>query len=160
MRFVTIGAGNLRTRRIWPIAPYNRNKFELNLMHTIRRRRTRTVSSVLGAFVLVWASMMLQPCLMAMDLSPVDHCPHCPQQDIQPPCHESESACTFIDSIDYDGRTASVDLNELLPALAVVIDRLPDAALLVPPDTPGSQRHPTRWPDRPPFNILHCVFLI
>ncbi len=135
----------------------------MNLLQAIRKRRRRWVSQVMGLLGVVWLSMVLQPCLMAADMGGMDgmggDCPHCPTPMTQG-CGSS-GECTYIDRVDYDGRTPHVkpandlpDQNpELFGALATPIPLPGEVCATGPPSGAGPDL-PT-----PPLNILFCVYL-
>jgi len=130
-------------------------------MTTLRKRKTRAARTALGAFMLVWLSMMLQPCLMAQDMTPEHDCPHCPAQNLEEPCHVSEAPCTFIDSYDYDGRAPQKLFDDNQPDYQALLSTTPR---VLRPSTPmptslrGNGNPPVEH--RPPLNIINCVFII
>ncbi len=136
----------------------------MNLLQPIRKRSRRWVPRVLGPLAVVWLSMVLQPCLMAaemdgqMDGQMDGDCPHCPTP-MQQDC--AAGACTYVDRVDYDGRTPQVKLANVQPddhpvlLSALEIDLpLPTGACSTgpPPDV-------TSDPTSPPLNVLFCVYL-
>ena len=84
----------------------------MSLIARIRRSAPTLARIHLALFALVWLSVVIAPCAMAMQLQTVDHaheCPHCPPR----PCHEVEpEQCEAPDSIDTPrlGETQQVDL--------------------------------------------------
>lgn len=131
-------------------------------MTTLYKRKTGAAGTALGAFMLVWLSMMLQPCLMAQDMAPDHDCPHCPTQSLEQPCHvDEEPACTYIDGYDYDGRTPHSAFADAPHEAPVLIDELPDLARQLLPDEWRTCSDPgALTSSRPPLNILNCVFII
>lgn len=122
-------------------------------------RRRRTVMSTVAMFVVVWANMALQPCLMAAaPMLPAEHehgdCPHCPEGSH----HVSDDGprCSFIEDFDFDGRSPSLpDLPVALPAPAPdwLFTSLDSDRVLPAPPSGALVR------DGPPLYLRHCVFL-
>ncbi len=88
------------------------------------RRSAATLSRVnLALFALVWLSIVVAPCAMAMSLAaevPEHDCPHCPPK----PCHEvAPEQCDEPDGLDWP-RLADPTQSVLLPAT--------EAALFIP----------------------------
>jgi hypothetical protein len=162
----------------------------INLLEPMRRHHRRGVPSLMSMLAVVWLGMVLQPCLMAAEMSAemaaempahmsmpanaempahigmpahmempadMDDCPHCPvpmQQDC------GAGACTYVDRVDYDGRTTYVkiaiqhlDDGAVLAGAAPVLERPKDACTTGPPTATADI--PT-----PPLNMLFCVYLI
>lgn len=72
----------------------------MNVLHRTRRL-SGTLSRVnLALFVLIWLSIVVAPCAMAMQAgakAPEHDCPHCPPN----PCHEEVSEdCDAPDTLD------------------------------------------------------------
>ena len=136
----------------------------MNLLQPIRERRRRWVPRLMGTLAVVWMGMVLQPCLMAaemhggMDGGMDGDCPHCPTP-MQQDC--GAGACTYVDRVDYDGRTPQVKLANvqpddhpvLLPTLEIVLP-LPTGACSTGPPPDATSDLPT-----PPLNVLYCVYL-
>ena len=106
----------------------------------------------------VWLGMVLQPCLMAAEMpANMDDCPHCP---MPMPEDSGAGACTYVDHVDYDGRTPHTKLvneqaDDHVVFLAAATDfQLPKHACGTGPPTAALDL-PT-----PPLNVLFCVYLI
>ena len=136
----------------------------MNLLQPIRKRSRRWVPRVLGPLAVVWLSMVLQPCLMAaemhggMDGGMDGDCPHCPTP-MQQDC--GAGACTYVDRVDYDGRTPQVKLANVQPddhpvLLATLETDLP---LLTRACSTGPPPDTTSDLPTPPLNVLYCVYL-
>ena len=132
----------------------------MNLLQPIRKRSRRWVPRVLGPLAVVWLSMVLQPCLMAaeMDGQMDGDCPHCPTP-MQQDC--AAGACTYVDRVDYDGRTpylrlanAQPDDHPVLFATLATGLPLPADACSTGPPSDATSNLPT-----PPLNVLFCVYL-
>ncbi len=136
----------------------------MNLLQPIRERSRRWVPRLTGALAVVWLGMVLQPCLMAaemhggMDGGMDGDCPHCPTP-MQQDC--GAGACTYVDRVDYDGRTPQVKLANVLPddhpiLLATLETDLPQlkSACSTGPPPDATSDLPT-----PPLNVLNCVYL-
>lgn len=133
----------------------------MRTLDTLRERKNRLAYAVLGAFLLVWFGMVLQPCTMAMEIVSDHDCPHCLEQAVEQPCHVSESSCTYIDSYDYDGRSTSLELEDAFDNIPVVIyTLLVDVRWMVSPDPVYDIGDSTVSILRPPLTLLNCCFLI
>ena len=125
-------------------------------MHRLRRHRRTLASLAASLFLVVWGSMAVAPCLMAAEAVAGEDCPHCP--DV-PPCHEStDTACTYVDGYDFDGRDPSPGFKDpRLTALAVSAEpvTLPGSGALVP--VVGNPRPPD--PSGPRIHLRNCVLL-
>lgn len=122
-------------------------------MHKLRRHKQSFASLAASVFMVVWLSMALAPCLMALGATPAaaaEGCAHCP--DAPPPCHDDgATTCTYVDGYHYDGRDMSVALKDVRlavipvamePAAAEPAGRFaePDA-FPAPPDPGGPRLH-------------------
>jgi len=95
----------------------------MSVMHRIRRY-VRFLARINAAlFALVWLSIVIAPCAMAMQAGaamPEHDCPHCPPK----PCHEVEpDDCDAPDSLDSPrlaDKTNSLDLLHLRPVLRAI----------------------------------------
>ena len=136
----------------------------MNLLQPIRDRSRRWIPRLTGMLAVVWLGMVLQPCLMAAEMDGGMHggmdvlCPHCPTP-MQQDC--GAGACTFVDRVDYDGRTPQVKLaNAQLddhPVLFATLETgvpLPTGACSTGPPPDATSDLPT-----PPLNVLFCVYL-
>ena len=72
----------------------------MNVLHRIRRHSGSLSRGSLALFVLVWLSIVIAPCAMAMQagMPTTGHdCPHCPPR----PCHEmTPQDCDAPDALD------------------------------------------------------------
>ncbi len=136
----------------------------MNLLQPIRKRSRRWVPRVMGPLAVVWLSMVLQPCVMAAEMGGAmggqmdGNCPHCPTP-MQQDC--AAGACTYVDRVDYDGRTPYVRLANAQPddhpvLFATLATGLPLAtgACSTGPPLDSTSALPT-----PPLNVLYCVYL-
>ena len=136
----------------------------MNLLQPIRNRSRRWVPRVMGPLAVVWLSMVLQPCVMAAEMGGAmggqmdGNCPHCPTP-MQQDC--AAGACTYVDRVDYDGRTPYVRLANAQPddhpvLFATLATGLPLAtgACSTGPPLDSTSALPT-----PPLNVLYCVYL-
>ena len=140
----------------------------MNLLQPIRKRSRRWVPRVMGPLAVVWLSMVLQPCVMAAEMGGAmggqmggqmdGNCPHCPTP-MQQDC--AAGACTYVDRVDYDGRTPYVRLANTQPddhpvLFATLATGLPLAtgACSTGPPLDATSALPT-----PPLNVLYCVYL-
>ncbi len=132
----------------------------MNLLQPIRRRSRRWVPRVMGPLAVVWLSMVFQPCLMAAEMGGQmgGDCPHCPTP-MQQDC--AAGACTYVDRVDYDGRTpqvrlanAQLDDHPVLFATLTTGLPLPTGACSTGPPSDATSDLPT-----PPLNVLFCVYL-
>lgn len=151
----------------------------MNLLATIRQRKTPWARSVLGLFVVVWLNMALQPCAMAFggsDNHGRSHCPPAQTEEISShsanavdesdpsvtPCKTSAAQCAFVDDFNYDGRVIEVKVKDepsdeplgmATPIPVVVLD---DSLIAKPGIRDGS----VFSGDPPLLNVLYCVYLI
>jgi hypothetical protein len=93
---------------------------------------------------------------MAAEAVAGESCPHCPDA---PPCHEgSDTACTYVDGYDFDGRDPSSALKD--PRLAVLPVSVEPVALaprgIAAPAV--SDAHPPD-PSGPRIHLRNCVLL-
>ena len=86
----------------------------MNIMHRIRRSSSTLSRVNLALFVLVWLSMVVAPCAMAMQAGatmPEHDCAHCPPQ----PCDEvAPQDCDAPDSLDSPRLSDKTNLPDLL----------------------------------------------
>ena len=136
----------------------------MNLLQPIRQRSRRWIPRVMGPLAVVWLGMVVQPCLMAAEMDGAmggqmdGNCPHCPTP-MQQDC--AAGTCTYVDRVDYDGRTpyvrlANAQLDDhpvLFATLATGLPRRTGACSTGPPPDATSDL-PT-----PPLNVLFCVYL-
>jgi hypothetical protein len=109
---------------------------------------------------IVWLSILMQPCLMAMDHEQ-HNCPHCP-----PPIHEDCAGggtiedCGYLKGLDLDRRVSKTKFGEgsedLQPALISTCE-LPQFALVSVAH--GNFPKSAAAPPGPPLNVLFCVYL-
>jgi len=133
----------------------------MNSIATSRRNRQIWGRRVLGVISLIWLSVFVQPCVMAMV---EDHkCPHCPPTEMRttPPCEmTSQPDCVFDVQLNADSRTPLKvkDLPE--NPIPMTVDAW--QPLL---ETSDQSRHSLlRDPivlhsSGPPRHLLFCVFL-
>ncbi|MBS3744860.1 MAG: hypothetical protein KGY48_10955 [Wenzhouxiangellaceae bacterium] len=95
----------------------------MNILHRIRRCSGTLARVNTALFVLVWLSIVVAPCAMAMQagVSAPDHdCPHCPPR----PCHEvAPEDCDAPDSLDSPRlaeKTNALELLHLRPVAHVI----------------------------------------
>lgn len=124
------------------------------LLHTIRRNLPRLGRFHAALFVVLWATMVASPCVMAMQgkAEPVmaHDCPHCPPK----PCHESTTS-PDCDETDPADRLRTIDGSQLvlaLPAGAPDETSPTPAARAAPPGTQVRNR------DGPRPHLLHVRF--
>lgn len=124
------------------------------LLHTIRRNLPRLGRFNAALFVLLWATMVATPCVMAMqgELEPIaaHDCPHCPPQ----PCHSS-TAPPDCDEPEPADRLRSLDASQHVLVLPIdTIDALASAPLVrvAPPYERARSR------DGPRAHLLHVRF--
>jgi len=89
---------------------------KIMILHRLRRNLPRLARVHAALFVVLWATVVATPCVMAMQAEPpamAGHdCPHCPPQ----PCHDLAISpdCDHADPAD---RTRSVDPGQFVVAL-------------------------------------------
>lgn len=111
------------------------------------RRRSDSLSRFgLGAFVLVWLSIVTAPCVAALAVdSCADHdCPHCPPtlcHELDPPSCEAPEALDGLRAGDFSpGELAALPAAPIAPVLADIRgDRLEFATH--PPARAGPRAH-------------------
>lgn len=137
---------------------------------------------ILAIFAVAWLNLLIQPCAMALGTLEDHDCPHCPPShaESQPdhsmhsghmagadtaaaemPCATVATDCGEPDQLNFDGRSAKLQLNDPPndTAVAVAPTTLPDAKLR-PAAYPGW--HGTRSPppiESVPLNVIYCVYL-
>ena len=119
----------------------------MSAMHRIRRHARFLARANLALFVLVWLSIVIAPCAMAMQAAipaPEHDCPHCPPK----PCHEVEpDDCDAPDSLDSPrlaDKTNSLDLLHLRPVLRAIepsTQTTPVFLRTLPPVRAGPRAH-------------------
>ncbi|HKL54225.1 MAG TPA: hypothetical protein VJ902_09710 [Wenzhouxiangellaceae bacterium] len=119
----------------------------MNILHRIRRRSGGLSRVNLALFALVWLSIVVAPCAMAMQVdvpAPAHDCPHCPPQ----PCHETEpqdcDAPDSLDSLRLVDKTETITLlppQTVAPALFDAADTTHAAIVSVPPVRAGPRPH-------------------
>ncbi len=123
-------------------------------MHTIRRHLPGLGRFHAALFVLLWATMVATPCVMAVQVEPepmaAHDCPHCPPQ----PCHEQASP-TDCDETEPADRLRSIDTTQF--SIAVPVE-----APVAPPDELDARAAPpaaqARSRDGPRPHLLHVRF--
>jgi hypothetical protein len=136
----------------------------MNPLRFIRRRRRGLVTQLLAMLGVVWLNMVLQPCLMAAemdaDMDMTGPCPHCPAPMTDDCDGAASNGCTYVDSVDYDGRSPHSKLAKKVDHGFGAI-----AAFPAPCSHPASRwaTGPPRDADphlpAPPINVLYCVYL-
>lgn len=140
----------------------------------MRRNKSSWGNGTLGAFVFVWLSLALQPCVMALESGDHGDCPHCPPEVSQHhaghdmamhemgtmamPCAASGD-CDSLDELNYDGRTAEVKADKVESTLAMLPPALEQQQATLP-----CRARSTRDTDHlsgaaPPLHVLNCVYL-
>lgn len=132
----------------------SRYNIEVFILHRIRRNARILARIHLALFALVWLSLAVVPCALAMELGNAqahDHvCPHCPPR----PCHEVQpDECQAPDSLDSP-RMAEHSVQSLAPPAEAVRVKI------------NSQREQSqqRFSDTPPAragpraHLLHLQF--
>lgn len=125
-------------------------------MHRLRRHRRTLASLAASIFLVVWGGMAVAPCLMAAEVVAGEPCPHCPEA---PPCHDAgDTACTYVDGYDFDGRDPSAGFKDprlaVLPVSAEPAALAPDGSAV--PAVPDA--HPPD-PSGPRIHLRNCVLL-
>ena len=86
------------------------------ILHRLRRHLPRLARVHAGLFVVLWATVVATPCVMAMQDEPppmaMHDCPHCPPQ----PCHDQAGPPDCDDAEPAD-RTRSVDPTQFVVVL-------------------------------------------
>lgn len=133
----------------------------MNALHAIRKRRRPLVAQVLGVLGIVWLGSAFQPCLMAAEMDMTGPCPHCPA----PAAGDCESAvpmsCGHLDQLDHDGRGPGSKIlkkqlaQSALPPASFPVQLRGTARGCATGPPPG----PAAGADRPPLNVLYCVYL-
>lgn len=139
------------------------------MLAKIRQHQTAWARRVLALFAVVWVSMAIQPCAMAMGDD--SDCPHCPPAMVGEhhdgqmssgamPCMDGGD-CDNFDQFNYDGRSAKLKFEPALVDLFVGAVSLSDLM-------PANRRDeflPLTFDDGagpgipPPLNVLYCVYL-
>jgi len=123
----------------------------MNVLHHIRRRSARLSRISLALFALVWLSIVVTPCAMALqadipapEQTPGHTCPHCPPQ----PCNETDPQdCDAPDSldslraVDKAETIALPPLRALHSTLTATADTTPAAIGELPPVRAGPRPH-------------------
>jgi hypothetical protein len=132
-------------------------------------------------FAIAWLNLAIQPCLMAMEVTPAsvvdaahaahmehanqspDHdCDHCPPvlSDQSKICASAAASdCSSIPDYNYDGRNGSAKFKDI-PTYVAIVDRAIPFEFTIPTDSPPSvDCAAPDHPNEPPLNIRFCVFL-
>ena len=154
-------------------------------LSTIRANKSAWGRLILSVFVVVWMSAALQPCLMAMEMSPSEEiatsghanhdsmqvdsgdsaiptCQHCPpsMSGVDRHCPTLEmSGCDLLPDIKQSDRIPKLDVDDAC-FVAIVSDTssFNPGQSYVPPFSCDSVR--PNYSSGPPLNLKHCVFLI
>jgi len=116
----------------------------MNILHRIRRcsGTLARVNTVL--FVLVWLSLVIAPCAMAMQAgvsAPEHDCPHCPPEPCREVVPEDCEAPDSLDSPRLAEKTSSLDLLHLRPVLHI-IEAFVQPAIVSPHTLPPARAGP------------------
>lgn len=133
---------------------------------------------LLGAFVVAWLNLAVQPCLMAMESAPepavasghsthaghsVEHdCDHCPPalSDHATACASSAAAdCSSIPDYNNDGRNGASKLKDIPTFVAIADSAIPIEITTQTISPPSSNCGVLHYPSEVPINIRFCVFL-
>ena len=137
----------------------------MSILAAIRLRKKLWIPRVAAVFSVMWVSMLLQPCAMAMGAGQMgmDHeqhsCPHCP-----PPMHEEcvdeAVECRYLERFDVDHRASTAKFSAGSEDFQSVLNSYCEAPLLPARAVTrfSSPRHATA-PPGPPLNVLFCVYL-
>ncbi len=131
----------------------------MHILAAIRRRQKLWIPRFGAAMGMVWLSMLMQPCLMAMDHEQLA-CPHCP-----PPVHEDCASgttedCGYLEGLDLDRRVSKTKFGEGPEDLqAILISSCELPRFVSESAAQGSFPKSATAPPGPPLNILFCVYL-
>ncbi len=131
----------------------------MNLLQRLHKRCRRSVPPLMGMLAVVWLGMVLQPCVMAAEMN--GDCPHCPTPMEQGCGGGASEGCTYIDRVDYDGRTPQVKPPHEAPdetPVFVAISAAPYALGMEICST-GPPPYATSDLPTPSLNVLFCVYL-
>ena len=124
------------------------------ILHTIRRNLPRLGRFHAALFVLLWATMVASPCVMAMqgEVEPIaaHDCPHCPPE----PCHET-TAPADCDQPDPADRLRSADTSPQLLTLPTDASEVLAPEPTAGPAPPYASAHSRDGPRR---HLLHVRF--
>ena len=146
--------------------------------------RKRTVSAnrgrfLLGVFLLAWLNLTVQPCLMAMEVSPesivdsahaahmnhasrspghdCDHCPTALSDHAKSCTSATSSGCSSIP--DFDGRTGLSKIKNIPTFVAIVDLAIPGDLDFTASTPPPLDCAVSKYRHEPTLNLLFCVFL-
>lgn len=136
---------------------------------------------LLGVLAVAWLNLAVQPCLMAMQLSPepivgsphaahVDHashspihgCDHCPpaSSDNPKPCASgTASGCESIPAYNHDGRNGQSKIEDIPTFVAIADLAMPVIFVYPPLPSAFSDCAALKYPNGPSLSIRFCVFL-
>jgi len=134
----------------------------MNPLREIRKRRRPLVTQTLAMLAAVWLNMVLQPCLMAaeMDMDMTGPCPHCPAPVTDDCDGAASSGCTYVDRIDYDGRSPQSKLAKSVDHSFIAFAVLPEqyshagSSCATGPPRDADVHLPS-----PPLNVVYCVYM-
>ena len=148
----------------------------LTLLSKMRAGQTTWGRRVLSAFVVAWISAVMQPCLMAMEISAPDDvtisaehslsdhaekhsCPHCPPSSSHADQMSVQSAdCGELPDYNQGDRFSKLELDKTW--LPVFASEAYVHALPVPADRLFEREiSNSTYPGDPPLNLKNCVFL-
>lgn len=124
------------------------------VLHRLRRHLPRLARIHAALFVVLWATVVATPCVMAMQAEPAPmaahDCPHCPPK----PCHETAGP-QDCDELEPADRLRSIDPGQFTLALT---SELPGAAspVVLQRDGPPASNVRARAGPRP--HLLHVRF--
>lgn len=123
-------------------------------LHCLRRNLPRLARVHAALFVVLWATLVATPCVMAVQAEPpamAGHdCPHCPPQ----PCHDQVGPPDCDDAEPAD-RTRSVDPGQFTLALPTQPADA-DAPFVLQRDGPPLPKQQARAGPRP--HLVHVRF--
>ena len=155
----------------------------------MRRNKSSWGKSTLGVFVVVWLSLALQPCVMALGSGEHGDCPHCPPEVSQHHArHETASHdmashdmashdmashdmasmampcgasgdCDSLDEFNYDGRTAEVKAEKVEIMLALLPPAFEQQQAKLPCRARSTRDSDHLSGAAPPIHVLNCVYL-
>jgi len=116
-------------------------------MHFIRRHVRVLARANAALFVLVWLSIVIAPCAMAMQAgvsAPEHDCPHCPPEPCREVAPEDCDAPESLDSPRLGDKTSSLDLPHPGPVVHAIGPSVQPAIVSphpLPPVRAGPRAH-------------------
>ena len=140
----------------------------MNVLATMRQRQTSWGRRVLSLFAVVWLSLALQPCAMAMGGDSDHDCPHCPPPESSHhathdmtgmPC-ATGADCMALDEINYDGRTSTVKVGDAQYEAVAILSPVATARRSLRVTRAGKTSDSCGYGGTsPPLNLLYCTYL-